>query len=85
MNIEKMREEFEAYKSRVAAQMIGGGEGKRVRQILERMSFSDFEAGWKASRESLVIYLPRSETGIGRAYIDNCRKSIEAQGLKVKP
>lgn len=51
-------EEFEKYKSRVASAMIGGGEGKRVKQVLERISFSDFEAGWKASRSSLVIELP---------------------------
>ncbi|MDP5165558.1 MULTISPECIES: hypothetical protein [Pseudomonas syringae group] len=57
MSNEKMRGEllaaFEAHKSRIATAMIGGGEGTRVRQVLERVSLSDFEAGWQASREAL--------------------------------
>ncbi|WP_163000010.1 DNA translocase FtsK [Pseudomonas viridiflava] len=44
---------FEAHKSRIATAIIGGGEGARVRQVLERVSLSDFEAGWQASREAL--------------------------------
>jgi hypothetical protein len=40
---------FEQYKQRVARVMIDGGEGNRVRQILERLSFDDFEAGWQAA------------------------------------
>lgn len=47
-----MLEAFEEYKSKVARAMIGGGEGARVRQILERLSFSDFEAGWLACAQS---------------------------------
>lgn len=50
-------EEFEKYKNRVASAVIGDG-GKRVREILDCISFSDFEAGWKASRSSIIIKLP---------------------------
>ncbi len=35
----QLLEEFEKYQQRVASAMIGGGEGKRVRQILDRISF----------------------------------------------
>ena len=90
MDTKKMRGEllaaFEAYKSRVAKAMIGGGEGARVRQILERLSFAHFEAGWIASREAVVVELPTSVdyTGCGEA-IKECRAAIMAQGLKVAP
>lgn len=90
---EKMREAFEAYKSRVAAQMIGGGEGRRVRQILERLSFSDFEAGWNASRAALVVELPPLVDAKPYACYESgrndmrgeVREAIEAAGVKVAP
>jgi len=48
----QLLEEFEKYQQRVARAMIEGGEGKRVRQIVNRISFEDFEAGWKAAIEA---------------------------------
>ncbi|MCK9728567.1 hypothetical protein [Pseudomonas syringae] len=91
MSNDKMRGEllaaFEAHKSRIAAAMIGGGEGARVRQVLERVSLSDFESGWQASREGLVIELPEhyQYDNPGEAFhpIKDCREAIEAAGVKV--
>ncbi|PHN61945.1 MULTISPECIES: hypothetical protein [Pseudomonas] len=78
---------FEAHKVRIAKAMIGGGEGARVRQILERVRLSDFEAGWQASREALVIELPEhyQYDNPGEAFhaIKDCREAIEAAGVKV--
>ncbi|MEX5536019.1 hypothetical protein ABFV54_12920 [Pseudomonas syringae] len=78
---------FEAHKSRIAKAMIGGGERARVRQVLERVSLSDFEAGWQASREALVIELPEhyQYDNPGEAFhaIKDCREAIEAAGVKV--
>lgn len=91
MSNDKMRDEllaaFEAHKSRIAAAMIGGGEGARVRQVLERVSLSDFEAGWQASREALVIDLPEhyQYDNPGEAFhaIKDCREAIQSAGVKV--
>ncbi|MCH5518994.1 hypothetical protein CBI55_03560 [Pseudomonas syringae] len=91
MSNDKMRGEllaaFEAHKSRIAAAMIGGGEGARVRQVLERVSLSDFEAGWQASREALVIKLPDhygyDDPGEAFHAIKDCREAIESAGVKV--
>ncbi|WP_116892031.1 hypothetical protein [Pseudomonas syringae] len=91
MSNDKMRDEllaaFEAHKSRIAAAMIGGGEGARVRQVLERVSLYDFVAGWQASREALVIELPEhyQYDNPGEAFhvIKDCREAIEASGVKV--
>ncbi|AAY37847.1 hypothetical protein [Pseudomonas syringae] len=78
---------FEAHKSRIATAMIGGGEGARVRQVLERVSLSDFEAGWQASREALVIKLPDhygyDDPGEAFHAIKDCREAIESAGVKV--
>lgn len=97
MNIEKMREEFEAwsmkeYPGTLLARASTGG----YRNLYVQMCW----LGWKASRESLVIELPyvhgypANEAASDQDYyIDQakadmrhqCRKSIEAAGLKVKP
>lgn len=53
----QLLEEFEKYQQRVARAMIDGGEGKRARQIVNRISFEDFEAGWKAAIESAGLTL----------------------------
>ncbi|WP_164706467.1 hypothetical protein [Pseudomonas syringae] len=77
---------FEAHKSRIATAMIGGGEGARVRQVLERVSLSDFEAGWQASREALVIELPSSWYQDRQRLMDadDVEKAIQATGVKMK-
>ncbi len=85
-------EAFEQYKDRVARAMISGGEGARVRQIVERLSFSDFEAGWQASRACLCVELPHIGDYIDTytqgenrdAYLADLREAIESTGVKVK-
>ncbi len=55
----QMLEAFEAHKAKIAKSLIDGGDGKRVRDYLERhVRLADFEAGWHASREAVVIQLP---------------------------
>ena len=91
----KMREEllaaFEARQKRMAQGMIGAGDGDRVRGYLERhVNLSDFEAGWQASRETLVIELPcsfRQDYMSSNQVMDEDRviEAIEAAGVKVKP
>ncbi|MEE4341449.1 hypothetical protein V2J66_07470 [Pseudomonas alliivorans] len=80
---------FEAHKVRIAKAMIGGGEGARVRQILERVRLSDFEAGWRASREALVIELPDehkyADPGEAFHVISDCRAAIEVAGVRIQP
>lgn len=91
MSNDKMRGEllaaFEAHKAQIAKAMIGGGEGARVRQVLERVSLSDFDAGWQASREALVIDLPEhyQYDNPGEAFhaIKDCREAIQSAGVKV--
>lgn len=91
---EKMREEFEAATLKVYANadLMRKDEGYRNDHIQSAWW------GWKASRESPVIELPRdvdqfADDDPGRrafslhtntAYRE-CRKAIEAAGLKVKP
>ncbi len=89
MNNDNMREKllaaFEAHQKRMAQGMIGAGDGDRVRGYLERhVNLSDFEAGWQASREALVIQVPDLRLcceDFGVEFI----KNIEAAGVKVKP
>ncbi|WP_122588197.1 hypothetical protein [Pseudomonas viridiflava] len=77
---------FEAHKSRIATAIIGGGEGARVRQVLERVSLSDFEAGWQASREALVIDLPDAWHQDRQRLMDadEVSKAIQAAGLRIQ-
>ena len=75
---------FEAYKYTVARAMIDGGEGARVRQVLERLRFEDYEAGWHASRAALVVELPpgRSDMTAGALHIlAECKKRLKAAGI----
>lgn len=75
---------FEAYKHTVARAMIDGGEGARVRQVLERLRFEDYEAGWHASRASLIVELPpgRSDMTAGALHLlSECKKRLKAIGI----
>lgn len=91
MNIEKMREEFEAWiKSRNATASLAictHEEGFRfsVGEYKNEIVHISWIA-WQASRESLVIELPESYMdGICESMeADDVRKAIEAAGLKVK-
>ncbi|MBG8559165.1 MULTISPECIES: hypothetical protein [Pseudomonas] len=77
MDTNKMREQFEEFMRR---------KPKRMRGAYLRA----FEAGWKSSREAVVVELPGAE-GYGfsedaaQAMRDECANAIEAQGLKVAP
>lgn len=67
------------------------------RQQLERDEFGayknpiyrDFWTGWQASREAVVIELEEhycyDRPGDAYEVLQNCKKAIEAQGLKVAP
>ncbi len=39
---------------------------------------------WQASRECLVIELPKARTNVGAAYIAACKTSIHAAGVRTK-
>ncbi|MCK9706200.1 hypothetical protein [Pseudomonas syringae] len=62
-------------------------KGLAFARVLERVSLYDFEAGWQASREGLVIELPEhyQYDNPGEAFhaIKDCREAIEAAGVKV--
>lgn len=50
---------------------------------------NDFEqqawkAAWMASRECLVIELPKSGIRAGSAYISSCEAAVHAAGVKTK-
>jgi len=94
MNIDKMREEFEA-KFPVPIGIWwseeGGKEGGRYMTELAHVGCVYHQGrweGWQASRESLAIELPKPEDqcddgATGAIY--QCIEAIEAHGLKVKP
>lgn len=98
---DKMREEFEEWA--VTSAWLGIGDESQMHQDSDGTGYNEIEVhtawlGWKASRESMVIELPRdvdqfADDDPGRrafslhtntAYRE-CRKAIEAAGLKVKP
>lgn len=93
MNIEKMREEFEAAYMRD----LVGSSAEYASLWLERGSDGDYRSfqargawwGFKASRESLVIELPEhyqyDSPGEVIQVLKDCRAAIEAAGPKVKP
>lgn len=75
MDTNKMREQFEEFMRR---------KPKRMRGAYLRA----FEAGWKSSREAVMVEIPTfSEAACkGTSHLlRDFRNAIEAQGLKVKP
>lgn len=92
MNIEKMREEFEAWAKTGDNALVD--EDMRFMYSRNTYYFATtrymWEA-WQASRESLVIDLPESwETYCGTTeehvmYADEVKDAIKAAGLKVNP
>lgn len=93
MSTEKIREEFEAwYRKRY-------GE-RDMSQTLELAKFRDAFEVWRASRSSIEIQLPplsgmdssfvadgihkTREHNRYNAAVNDCRKSIESLGLKIK-
>lgn len=93
MNIEKMREEFEAWAATKKGGLVAGDF--RWMESRNRYYYEITQAmweSWQASREALVIELPaiddpdcgqRVSFHLG-AYKGECRQAIEAAGVKVK-
>lgn len=96
----QMLEAFEAHKAKIAKSLIDGGEGKRVRDYLERhVRLSDFEAGWEASNAKpvatgLVVNMPKQSPYANTVgdYANGYRQAsrdwqdaVEAAGVKVAP
>lgn len=101
MNIEKMREEFEAWVNFRALDTPMGFYPRllhrsRLDEDIYTTSWVDSAwEGWQASRAALLIELPvkgnpRPENevswhNIRNQTIEACARSIEAAGVKVKP
>lgn len=83
MNIEKMREDFLVWHQAQVARLLEHGEPTAA-GVWRSMESMYWEA-WRASRESLVIELPDRLDYTGcSTVIEECKKAIEAAGLKVK-
>ncbi|MGY3014706.1 hypothetical protein ACVWZ5_000211 [Pseudomonas sp. TE6283] len=95
---EKMREQFEAQFVEEYVRVLGEGSRELAAHTLAAnpplVSMSWW--AWQASREAVVVELPDAIAGARRYQhaesafahkegIDECRASIEAQGLKVAP
>ncbi|WKW34375.1 hypothetical protein KIH13_12415 [Pseudomonas viridiflava] len=94
MSIEKVREEYEVWVLREYPNQHMGrfATGEYHSTVIE-----DCWQAWQASREALVIELPKdfgTETGkpfgdllclVSNAAFSECRKAIKAAGVKVKP
>lgn len=90
MSVEKIREEFQKHRTSVAAHLIQGEDWEGAyRRADALVSLASFTAGWRASREALVIDLPEVDTwshcseGM-TVYRGQCQQNIEAVGVKVK-
>jgi hypothetical protein len=95
MSIEKMRQEFEAWA--VASAWLGLGEESQLHQNAEGSGYNEIEVhtawlAWQASRETLLIELPKPESEEGESWdgcwkygVKQCREAIESAGVKVKP
>lgn len=81
---DKMREAYKMRRAKLAGLLIQGedwpGAYRRAEEIL---SWSCFEAGWQASREALVIDLPKVIGSL--MYSSDVYEAVEAAGLRVKP
>jgi len=90
---DKMREAYKMHRAKLAGQLIQGEDwAGAYRRAEELLSWSCFEAGWKASREALVIELPQSlmpvevdhHSELPLMHAGAVFAAIEAAGLKVK-
>ncbi|MEE4087519.1 hypothetical protein [Pseudomonas viridiflava] len=82
MSIEKVREEYEAWVLREYPNQHMGrfATGEYHSTVIEHCWQS-----WQASREALVISMPIDVTGgLYRLAVEDCTRSIEAAGVKVK-
>jgi len=86
---DKMREAYKMRRAKLAGQLIQGEDWPGAyRRAEEFLSWSCFEAGWKASREAMVIEWPDQHTYTmpdcaGAAILD-CRTAF-SKAVKVKP
>ncbi|MCJ7959129.1 MAG: hypothetical protein MUW57_21960 [Pseudomonas sp.] len=76
---DKMREAYKLHRAKLAGQLIQGEDWPGAyRRAEELLSWSCFEAGWKASREALVIDLPaENPLGSGPGDCGDGRPSFE--------
>lgn len=100
MNIEKMREEFEAWA--ITSAWLGIGDESQLHQDAKGTGYNEIEVhtawlAWQASRSAIEIVLPEGKSLMERMYGPQAggpdrlihhreaRMAIEAAGLKVKP
>lgn len=89
----EMREAFERTNSRDHRRQPP--KGNNYIDPMAQADWESFQKGWQASREAVVVELPRltnprpagehSWHNIRNESITACRRAIEAQGLKVTP
>lgn len=89
------QEQFEAAVKRVAIEHFGYSDGDALlKNILEKRKngsycvewVNGFAIGWQASREAVVVKLPINVSGgLYSLALEDCKRCIEAQGLKVAP
>lgn len=88
MGNERMREEFERTNARDHRRFPP--KGNNYIDPHAQLDWEAFKKGWRQSRESLVIELPKSYELFGGSvsatvmYPDEVRAAIESLGLKVK-
>lgn len=88
MEINEMRKAFEATNSRDHRRQPP--KGNNYIDPMAQADWESFQKGWQASREAVVVELPSLQCLRVNQYDyqearEECRKAIEAQGLKVKP
>lgn len=89
MDTNKMREQFEAWiSSYIGSTWLKRNEHQMDEYLDENAQFM-WEA-WQASREAVVMELPSLQCLRVNEYDyqearEQCRRAIEAQGLRVKP
>ncbi|WP_330509288.1 hypothetical protein V1687_11625 [Pseudomonas putida] len=87
MDMEKVRQQFDEARSRLAGQMIQGEDWvSAYRSADEMLSFESFRLGWEASRKSMCVKNPFDliiGDPDGQWAHEVAEKSLRAQGLKV--
>lgn len=94
MDANKMREIREAFeRTNSRDHRRQPPKGNNYIDPMAQADWESFQKGWQASREAIVVELPKLENS--SSYYDGadqrdakvleCRKAIEAQGLKVVP
>jgi hypothetical protein len=82
----EMREAFERTNSRDHRRQPP--KGNNYIDLMAQADWESFQKGWQASREAVVVELPKFEdypASMERDMQQSLRAAIEAQGLKVAP